>query len=303
MGCSGTKADQTGENNGKFTYPKCSYTIQFDIELRSMLAVDNDKVLLGSREGIKILNINTKEITEYSNEHVGRINMLIKLKNGLVVSCGQDKTLKIWDLNKTKSIATMTGHTSMIWSISELSDGDLVTGSDDKTIRIWDMKEYKDKCILHESETECGAVIGLKNGRLLTSYENKVILYDVSSKSSLVEHEIFPGIWFFTELTNGHIACGSGNGDIHVIDVTDNSIKEVSRFIGGHKKSINNLIQVSNNYLLSSADEDTMIIWNLNNPDSKYNLTGHTEIITCTTMTENRKIISWAKDKLLKVWI
>ncbi len=64
---------------------------------------------------------------------------LIKLSNGNIASCSDDKTIRIWDKNNNyNNIHTLHGHENTVKSLIELSDGNIASCSDDKTIILWD---------------------------------------------------------------------------------------------------------------------------------------------------------------------
>ena len=59
---------------------------------------------------------------------------------------------------------------------------------------------------------------------------------------------------------------------------------------------------LENHKLVSSSDENYMILWNLNDPESKYILEGHTDKVTYLTHLSGNKFASVSLDKTLKIW-
>ena len=72
--------------------------------------------------------------------------------------------------------------------------------------------------------------------------------------------------------------------------------------IKGHTKPINSIIQLNNQKLVTSSDENNIILWDLKDPDAKYFIEGHTNLVSCLTLLEGNKFISVSKDKTLKIW-
>ena len=160
MGCGQSKGMDEKERNervGKLKtwknrFPVCCKSINLSKETHSLVQYDTNQIFLGAKDELQILDLKTDNISTFSTEHKGRINTLIKLNDGRIVSGGQDKTIKVWDINSNKSLMTLTGHTSMIWSLCEINGNKLLSGSSDKTALIWDLNKkkldfelYKDK--------------------------------------------------------------------------------------------------------------------------------------------------------------
>ena len=59
---------------------------------------------------------------------------------------------------------------------------------------------------------------------------------------------------------------------------------------------------MDNQKLVTAADENNMILWDLKDPEAKYFIEGHTNMVSCLTLLEGNKFISVSKDKTLKVW-
>ena len=130
MGC-GTS--RTVEGNGKKNngFPVCIKTIELEKLVDSMAGYDENRIILGARDELQILDIKSGNKTPLSNEHKGRINVVIKLSNNEIVTAGQDKTIKVWKIDQKNSLETLEGHKSMIWCINEIKGDKLISGSSD----------------------------------------------------------------------------------------------------------------------------------------------------------------------------
>ena len=299
MGCDQGK---TVESNGKENkgFPVCRNTIELTKMVDSMTAYDKDRIILGARDELQILDCNTKNITPLSSEHKGRINCVIKLSNGEIVTAGQDKTIKVWKIDSKDSLMTLSGHKSMIWSINEIKGNKLISGSSDNTAVIWDLNKKKQDFELFKDK-EISVAIQLKSGKVLLCSRDKLILFDINSKKQLTNMEIKPGVWSIRELSDGRVAAGYGNGDVAILEV-GNDIKE-KILLKGHKKTVNSIIELEDHKLVTAADENNMILWDLNDPESKYFLEGHTNNIACLTHLTGNKFASVSLDKTVKIWL
>jgi WD40 repeat protein len=298
MGCaSGSTIEGNGKENKGF--PVCRKTIELQKLVDSMVAYDQNRIILGAKDELQILNINEGVITALSTEHKGRINCVIKLSNNEIVTGGQDKTIKVWKIDNKNSLETLEGHKSMIWCINEIKDDKIISGSSDNTALIWDLKSKKLDFELYKDK-EISVAMQLKTGNVLLCSSDKLILFDLKSKKQLTKLEIKPGVWCIRELSDGNVAAGFGNGDIGILEV-GNEIK-VKLTLKGHKKTVNSIIELDNHKLVSFSDEKNMILWDLTDPDAKYFIEGHTDNVTALTHINGNKFASVSKDKTLKIW-
>jgi len=298
MGCaSGRTVEGTGKENKGF--PVCRKTIELQKLVDSMVSYDQNRIILGAKDELQILNIDEGVITSLSTEHKGRINCMIKLSNNEIVTAGQDKTIKVWTIDNKNSLETLAGHKSMIWCINEIKGDKIISGSSDNSALIWDLKSKKLDFELYKDK-EISVAIQLKTGNVLLCSSDKLILFDLKTKKQLTNFEIKPGVWSLRELSDGTVAAGFGNGDIGILEV-GNEIK-VKLTLKGHKKTVNSIIELGNHKLVSSSDENNLILWDLTDPEAKYFIEGHTENVTALTHINGNKFASVSKDKTLKIW-
>ena len=288
--------DRSKENHG---FPTCRKSINLEKLVDSLADYDSEKIFLGAKDELQLLDLKTDTITCFSNEHKGRINVLIRLKDGKIASGGQDKLIKVWDINSKESLMTLEGHTSMIWALNEVAGNKLISGGSDKRALIWDMNEKKLDFELYKDK-EITVVLQLKTGKVLICSENNICLFDLDSKQKLASIEVKTGIWAIRELKDGTVAIGQGNGDISILEV-DNDIK-IKFVLKGHKRAINSIIQLDNYKVVTSGDENNMILWDLKDPEAKFFIEGHTNKVSGLAHIGGNKFVSVSQDKTLKVW-
>ena len=174
MGCT-----KVNDNN----IPICRKTIKIEKLVDSILVYDCHHIYLGAKDELQLFDLKTNKISRFSQEHKGRINVLIKLKDGRLASGGQDKLIKIWDINTKESLMTLKGHKLMIWVMNEVSGNKLISGGSDKRILIWDLNEKKLDFELY-NDKEITAVLQLKTGKVLIGSENNLCLFDLDTKKN-----------------------------------------------------------------------------------------------------------------------
>jgi len=80
-------AGRTVEGNGKENkgYPVCRKTIELPKLVDSMATYDENRIILGAKDELQILDIGKGNISPLSTEHKGRINCVIKLSNNDII--------------------------------------------------------------------------------------------------------------------------------------------------------------------------------------------------------------------------
>ena len=297
MGCSCERTVE-GQLIKNLGYPVCRLTIPLTIEVNSIAPFNKDKLVLGAKNELQLFDGENKSIITISKEHKGRINCLIRLSDGRIVSGGQDNTIKVWDIDKKKSIYTFKEHTSIVWEIRELEGNKIISGADDNKSKIWDLKTQKCedfcKCNRHIS----GIAI-LKNNKIIIASGQNLFLYDLKTKQQ--ESVLDIKVWAIKELSNGDVAAGLGNGLLYIISVTDELLIK-TKFPRGHNKTINCIIELDNHKIVTSSDENDLILWDPNDSESMFFIKGHTDIITSICFISGTKFASTSRDKTLKIW-
>lgn len=300
MGCASGKTIEGNkiENNG---YPLCRKTVPLSIDVDSLTVYNEDKIILGGKNELQQYDFIKNQIFPISKEHKGRINCLIKLSNGKIVSAGQDNSIIVWDVDKNKSLCSLTGHKSMIWCISEVKKNKLISGADDRTLKLWDLNSNKFEDDLYKGNNEVSAAIQLKTGKILLSSGAHLMLYNLESKNEEKSLEIASGIWCLKELKDGTVAAGLGNGDVIIVDISG-EITIKTKFKKGHKNAVCSIIELDNGKIVTAADENNLLIWDPKDVDAMYAIEGHTDNITGLAFISGTKFASVSKDKTLKIW-
>ena len=139
----------------------------------------------------------------------------------------------------------------------------------------------------------------MKNNKVIIASGKNIFLYDLKTKQQ--ESFLDINVWSLKELSNGDVACGLGNGLLYIIQVTDELLIK-TKFPQGHKKTINCIIELDNHKIVTSSDENDLILWDPNDPESMYLLKGHTDIVTSLCLISGTRFVSASRDKTLKIW-
>ena len=286
--------DRSKENHG---FPTCRKSINLEKLVDSLADYDSEKIFLGAKDELQLLDLKTDTITCFSNEHKGRINVLIRLKDGKIASGGQDKLIKVWDINSKESLMTLEGHTSIIWDIKYLKKNMLISAADDNTSKIWDIQN-KSSINLYSSKRHISCVAVLKNNKVLLAAGKNLLLFDLNTKDQ--ESCLDLSVWTITTLKNGDVAAGLGNGLLYILQITDEIIVK-TEFPRGHNSTINSIIELSNGKIVTISDENEPIMWDRDEPLSIYMIKGHTDKVLSICLIEGNKFASFSKDNTLKI--
>jgi WD40 repeat protein len=297
MGCSNERTIEKQQEKNK-GYPVCRFTVPITREICSMIAINPKTLILGGKNELLSFDFDTKEITVISSEIKGRINCLLKTPEGNIMSGGQDTTIKIWDIANKKLLSTLEGHTSIIWELQYLDKDRIISACDDNSSRIWNLND-KSSVVLYQAKKNISSIAVIDSKKVLLASGKNVLLFDVDTKEQLNVLDI--SSWALLKLKNGDIAAGLGNGLLYLLKVTDEVLVKLE-FPRGHKKTINTIIQLENNKLVTSSDENELIMWDCNEPESIYMIKGHEKIVTAMCLIEGNKFASVAKDNSLKIW-
>ena len=297
MGCSDgrTQEKSAGKNKG---YPVCILTVPIEADISSIVALNSKTLILGGKNELLSFDLTTKETSVISKDIKGRINCLIKSPEGKIISGGQYSGIKVWDIENKKAELTLEGHTSMIWDISIISKDKLISSSDDNTSKIWNLKDKKCEDF-YKGKKQVSSVVVTDNNKVLLASGKNLLLFNMDTKEQISVLDIT--VWPLLKLKNGNIAAGLGNGLLYILEITDEIIVK-TQFPQGHKKAINSIIELENNKIVTSSDENDLILWDIADPDSIYMLKGHNDYVTCLCPIEGNKFASISKDKTLKIW-
>ena len=67
------------------------------------------------------------------------IDKINKVRENIIASASQDRTIKLWDLETSRCIMTLTGHNAGIYAMLLINDTHIMTGSLDKTVKVFDI--------------------------------------------------------------------------------------------------------------------------------------------------------------------
>ena len=233
--------------------------------------------------------------------HMKNITTLNLLKENILISGSEDKTIRIWNYEKEKCIQIITGNYEKIDTILILSEIKIAIGCFN-IIRIFNLEKKKEEYNLIGHEKSINTIIKINDNIIASgSYDNTIKLYSLIEKNvkfTLFGHD--SPIYCLLLLNNGKLISGSGSYD-KSIKVWNLKEKNCEFTLLGHKREVRCLNELKNGFLISGSMDKSIRIWNVNKKICIQVLNFHSDVIFCICSFKDR-ILSGGRDQEIVVW-
>ena len=198
-------------------------------------------------------------IRKFDENHVFRKSIQIDENSNRLITSFDDKTIKIYDLTTGICLKTLDKHQDWVSSILLISNNKFVSGSFDKTLKIWDLnsfeclntlgngKKVSFMCLISNHEIACGCDDGFINiwnlnsldVRSIKAHDNCVVCLKLIDTTKLA-------------------SCSSR------IKIWDLQTLKCIQTLDGHSNLICSLESITNEFLLSCSEDQSVKLWNVN---------------------------------------
>lgn len=232
---------------------------------------------------------------------------LLRLRNGNLATCSQDKEINIYEKNTFNLLLSWTGHLNSINCICELKDSRLVSCSDDKRISIWKYdiinKSYFQEIIFVAHTSFINKIISLSDNNFAScSEDNHIYIWNskppYNKKCSLIGHKC--EVTSIIQLRNKKIVSTSGNKEggmmkIWTLDDNNDNIINQESILDAFCYCMNSLVELGNNKIAVGGYKIIRIV-NLNRKQIEAKIECHNCLISSITVLNNGYIVSASED-------
>jgi F-box and WD-40 domain protein MET30 len=257
------------------------------------LQFDDNKLISGSLDKtLKIWNWRSGEcISTYSGHSEGVI--ALHFDSNILVSGSIDNTARVWNF-QDRSVVPLRGHTDWVNSVKiDTSSRTIFTASDDCTVKLWDLDTKK--CI-HTFEGHVGQVQQVQP--LPIEFEAEEDAEDSGDTDD-------------QDLHSSQEEPGTPDSDGTILD-ENGGFPTTYPTAAQHTSPISTLLQASSStschprplpprYMLTSALDSTIRIWNVHTGRCIRKFFGHVEGVWAVA-ADTLRIVSGAEDRMVKVW-
>ena len=257
--------------NTKIIIPEINYEIEkteYDIDkiiksIKNMNLNKRVKISLNQKFG------NFKIFQNIERAHNSDINCMIKLNGNIIVTGDLEGYIRLWKITVKGlyNFQTEKAHKSQIQSMTKIYKNKFASCSGlESLILIWEENIENDKYKIIQK-------INLENDKICTS------LNTLNDKESLL--------------------LGLNDNRYYIYKKNNNEYIENGEF-GKHEGTINCIIQLKNERIVTASDDKSIIIWNKKKRECK--LTSHKDSVNIVIELNDNYICSGSSDKNIIIW-
>ena len=179
--------------------------------------------------------------------HSDFVNCLCAVKNDLLISGSEDKTLKYWKISSLQCINTFKGHTGSVTCIQIIANKDeFLSGSFDRTIKLWNLNTGECSETFNGHQSQINQIQLCQDEICFLSLSYDGILKQWNFKTGQCVHTMDDNkndrISSFTVLKTENLVTGSRNGRIKIWSTNQNKIEKDQKIEKKIRKKFCNFI-------------------------------------------------------------
>ncbi|WP_094556168.1 TIR domain-containing protein [Synechococcus sp. 1G10] len=226
----------------------------------------------------------------------GQVLSLIDLKNGELISGGDDGSLRRWRNGKALGAAIPTGQ-GKVRSLIELQIGELISGGDDGSLRRWRNGKSLGAAI-PTGQGKVRSLIELQIGELISGGDDGSLRRWRDGKPLGAAIPTGQGqVWSLIELQNGELISGGRDGSLR----RWRDGKPLGAAIPTGQGQVWSLIELQNGELISGGRDGSLRRWRDGKPLGAAIPTGQGQVLILIEL-QNGELISGGRDGSLRRW-
>jgi len=281
------------------------------LALKFIRPVESNLILISASEDktIKIWDMRLLICIQTLTEHTSSVTTLIPINQKSFASGSTDKSIKIWELdsdafvNTFKNVETIKEGLESIIALAVLNETKLVISSIDRYIRVFNKSiEIKQINELKGNSKSVQDIVVLDDNLFASCSGDKTILIWNNSIPifNLTDHTDYVYVLEYSRESNLLIS-GSKDTTIRLWD-TSSSFSLITTLYY-HEDSVNSLLILQNQTLISGSCDNKIAVWNLNTFKVNLELEGHTGCVNALVLYNSDKyLVSGSTDTTIIIW-
>lgn len=244
--------------------------VQVNVPIYSFLLLGDDKkILCGSRAGnLRSIDMQAREEERNIEAHTAGI-FDIALINNNIITAGGDGKVKVWEKDSYTLLAELSHSNKSARVIAQHPIlPEMAVGYSDNTIRVFNTENFKLLLELKAHENSVFALAYSPNGKYVLSGGRDAVLKIWDAKEGYSPQQTINAHWYHINSikyspSGSLFATASMDKTIKVWDAESFELLKVldKEKYDGHTTSVNKILWVSDNELISCSDDKTAMLW------------------------------------------
>ncbi len=272
---------------------------------------DSGIIPLSFKQAVRLYLPGYEVLYRLPEKNIGRADFA-KDADKLIFS--QANQIILWHLQTATQLSILQGHTVKITALDyALKHGLIVSGSQQGNIRVWDEKARKQINVwfAHQSPINALQVSPCGNFVITAAQEKKLYLWEINSGNPI---QAFYGEGHDSVINDVSFSpCGQkllSAGADKVLRIWNSSNGHSELILRGHEHEVSCVLWINDRVLLSAGKDSVLIIWFLEQDDSKKFklqskriLKGHKGSVDCITVSSKYYYaVSGGSDGMVRYW-
>lgn len=244
--------------------------VQVNAPIYSFLLLrDDKKILCGSRAGnLHSIDMQSRKEERNIEAHTAGI-FDIALINNNIITAGGDGKVKVWEKDSYTLLAELSHSNKSARVIAQHPTlPEMAVGYSDNTIRVFNTENFKLLLELKAHENSVFALAYSPNGKYVLSGGRDAVLKIWDAKEGYSPQQTINAHWYHINSikyspSGSLFATASMDKTIKVWDAESFELLKVldKEKYDGHTTSVNKILWVSDNELISCSDDKTAMLW------------------------------------------
>jgi cytochrome c len=163
--------------------------------------------------------------------HESAVNAVAALRDGRIVTAGEDGRIAIWNAGEPKPATVLEGHTAPIAALAVSPDGaTIASASWDRTIRLWPVAAGGAPRVLEGHQQNVNGVVFTPDGRALVSggYDATVRVWPLAGTAAPVIATLPTPVNSVAVARAGEIVAGGADGKVYFLSLAGETRGDVA---------------------------------------------------------------------------